>query len=89
MRSRAFWLASAALLGASLLLDACTSSNAGSGVSSAPAPVADVWAANKLLAKTINLSSLEAPNEGEWAPRSETEFFESALLVLAVASLPV
>jgi endoglucanase len=35
------------------------------------------FAANKLLARTVNYSGLEAPNEGEWGPKLEEAGFEA------------
>jgi endoglucanase len=38
---------------------------------------AAAFAANKLLARTVNYSGLEAPNEGEWGPKLEEAGFEA------------
>ena len=34
------------------------------------------FAANKRLARTVNLTGLEAPNEGDWGPKLEESYFE-------------
>lgn len=46
------------------------------GITASSQPTTDIFEVNRLLARTMNLSALEAPTEGAWGPKLEERYFD-------------